>query len=401
MGDFLKKRFEKFTAANEVKSKGIYPFFRGFESEQSTVVTVQGQKLLMFGSNSYLGLTTHPKVKEASIAAVRKYGTSFSGSRFLNGTADIHIELEDRLAKFLKKEAVMVYSTGFQVNLGVIPSITTKNDVILIDRLNHASIIEGARLSDAKTIVFRHNDMDSLESKLKKLGDAEMRFIIVDGVFSMEGNIANVPEIVKLAEKYNAVVMTDCAHAVGVLGDHGRGTPSHFGLDDEVDLIGGTFSKSFASLGGFIGGNKETIEYMRHHSRSLIFSASMTPASTAATLAALTIMETDDSHRLKLWENTNHALGRFKDLGFDTGNSETPIIPIYVRNNEKTYAYTMRLMQEGVFVNPVVAPAVSPQDSLIRFSLMASHNIDQIDLAIDKMVSVAKELDIVLEPTTV
>jgi len=401
MGDFLKKRFEKFTAANEVKSKGIYPFFRGFESEQSTVVTVQGQKLLMFGSNSYLGLTTHPKVKEASIAAVRKYGTSFSGSRFLNGTADIHIELEDRLARFLKKEAVMVYSTGFQVNLGVIPSITTKNDVILIDRLNHASIIEGARLSDAKTIVFRHNDMDSLESKLKKLGDAEMRFIIVDGVFSMEGNIANVPEIVKLAEKYNAVVMTDCAHAVGVLGDHGRGTPSHFGLDDEVDLIGGTFSKSFASLGGFIGGTKETIEYMRHHSRSLIFSASMTPASTAATLAALTIMETDDSHRLKLWENTNHALGRFKDLGFDTGSSETPIIPIYVRDNEKTYAYTMRLMQEGIFVNPVVAPAVSPQDSLIRFSLMASHTIDQVDAAIDKMVLVAKELDIVFEHTTV
>lgn len=401
MGDFLKKRFEQFTAANEVKAKGIYPFFRGFESEQSTVVTVAGQKLLMFGSNSYLGLTTHPKVKEASAEALRKYGTSFSGSRFLNGTADIHIELEDRLAKFLKKEAVLVYSTGFQVNVGTIPSITTKDDVILLDRLNHASIIEGARLSDAKTVVFRHNDMNSLENKLQKLGDAAMRFIIVDGVFSMEGNIANVPEIVRLAQKYNAVVMTDCAHAVGVLGDHGRGTPNHFGLDDEVDLIGGTFSKSFASLGGFIGGNKETIEYMRHHSRSLIFSASMTPASTAATMAALSIMESDDSYRLKLWENTHHALGRFKDLGFDTGSSETPIIPIYVRDNNKTYEYTMRLMQEGVFVNPVVAPAVSPQDSLIRFSLMASHSIEQIDMAIDKMVLVAKELNLSLEPTAV
>lgn len=396
MSNFLKRRFEQYTEADQVKSQGIYPFFRKFESEQSTTVTVQGKQLLMFGSNSYLGLTTHPLVKEASQNALRKYGTSFSGSRFLNGTSDLHLELEENLAAFLNKEDAIVFSTGFQVNIGTIPTIAQKGDAILIDRLNHASIYEGARLSQASTVIFRHNDMRSLESKLAKLQDADMRLIAVDGIFSMEGNIANLPGIVQLAEKYNAVVMSDCAHALGVLGNHGRGTPSHFGLENEVDLIGGTFSKSLASLGGYIAGNKETINYLRHHSRSLIFSASMTPASAAATLAALSIIQNDDSHRQKLWQNTHHAMGRFKDLGFDTGNSETPIIPIYIRDNVKTYAYTLRLMEEGIFVNPVVAPAVAPQDSLIRFSLMATHSIEQIDIAIDKMYRVAKEIGIEL-----
>lgn len=394
MSEFLKDRFSTYEEVDSMKKAGLYPFFRGFESEQGTVVTVQGQKLLMFGSNSYLGLTTHPKIKEIANQALKKYGTSFSGSRFLNGTADIHLELEERLAKFLKKEAATIFSTGFHVNVGAIPCVTGKDDVILMDRLDHASIYEGARLSMAKTVKFEHNDMDSLERKLKQFQHCSLRLIVVDGIFSMEGNIANLPGIVALAEKYNAAVMTDCAHAIGVLGDHGAGTASHFGLTDKVELIGGTFSKSLASTGGFIAGDKDTINFLKHHSRSLIFSASMTPASTAATIAALDIIEQDDSLRLKLWENTHHAMARLQDLGFDTGDSETPIIPIYIRDNYKTYAFTLRLMEEGIFVNPVVAPAVAPENSLIRFSLMATHSIDQIDQAIDKMWKVAKELRI-------
>lgn len=400
MPNFLRERFSSFKTVEEAKSAGYYSFFRTFQSRQETEVLVNGKKLLMFGSNSYLSLTTHPKVVEAAEQALKKYGTSCSGSRFLNGTNDLHEELEDRLAKFLQKEQAIVFSTGFQVNLGVIPSIAAKGDAILLDRLNHASIYEGARLSDASTVIFRHNDMKSLEKRLMQLGDANHRLIIVDGVFSMEGHIAKLPEIVELAKKYNASVMCDCAHAVGVLGDHGRGTPDHFGLTDEVELIGGTFSKSFASLGGYIAGDKETIQYIKHHARSLIFSASMTPSSTAATIAALDIMENDDSHRLKLWENTNHALDRLNSLGFDTGDSQTPVIPIYIRNNDKAYAMTVKLFEEGVFVNPVVAPAVSPEDTLIRFSLMSGHSIEQIDIAIDKIVKVANEIGLELQQNT-
>lgn len=396
MPNFLKERFSTWKVVEEAKKAGYYSFFRTFQSRQETEVTVNGKQVLMFGSNSYLSLTTHPKVVEAAEHALRKYGTSCSGSRFLNGTSDLHEELETRLAKFLNKEEVIVFSTGFQVNLGVIPSIAKKGDTILMDRLNHASIYEGARLSEASTVVFRHNDMNSLEKRLMQLKDAEHRIIIVDGVFSMEGHIAKLPEIVDLAKKYSATVMCDDAHAVGVMGDHGRGTPDHFGLTDEVELIGGTFSKSFASLGGYIGGDRETIQFIKHHARSLIFSASMTPSSTAATIAALDIMENDDSHRLKLWENTNHALKRLNELGFDTGDSETPVIPIYIRNNDKAYQMTVKLFEEGVFVNPVVAPAVSPEDTLIRFSLMSGHSIEQIDLAIDKIVKVANEINLEL-----
>ncbi|MEP5613168.1 MAG: pyridoxal phosphate-dependent aminotransferase family protein [Cyclobacteriaceae bacterium] len=396
MGDILKKRFSSFTEAEETRKRGLYSFFRTFESKQETNVRVNGKDLLMFGSNSYLGLTTHPKVMEASVEAIKKYGSSCSGSRFLNGTTDLHVELEERLAKFIGKEEVLVFSTGFQVNLGTIPTVATQGDTILIDRLSHASIYEGSRISDASTTIFRHNDMASLERKLQKLSDQNLRLIIVDGVFSMEGNIAKLPEIVDLAKKYDAVVLCDDAHAVGVMGQNGRGTSNHFGLTDDVDLIGGTFSKSFASLGGYMAGDRATMQYIKHHSRSLIFSASMTPASTAATLASLDIMESDDSLRLKLWDNTNHALARFRDLGFDIGDTETPIIPVYIRDNEKTYKMTARLFEEGVFVNPVVAPAVAPADSLFRFSLMATHTTEQIDKAIDLIVKVANELDIKL-----
>ena len=394
MQNFLRNRFANFTLAEETKKSGYYSFFRSFQSKQETEVIVQNKKVLMFGSNSYLGLTTHPKVMEAAETAIRKYGSSCSGSRFLNGTTELHEELENRLAGFLGKEEVIVFSTGFQVNLGVIPSIAKKGDALLLDRLNHASIYEGAKLSDASSVVFRHNDMNSLERKLSQLQEADHRVIIVDGIFSMEGNIAKLPEIVTLAKKYNASVMCDCAHAVGVIGDHGRGTPNHFGLTDDIELIGGTFSKSFASLGGYIAGDRETIQYIKHHARSLIFSASMTPSSTAATLAALDIIESDDSHRLRLWENTQYSLERLKSIGFDVGGAETPIIPIYIKDNKKAYIMTTRLFEEGIFVNSVVAPAVSPQDTLIRFSLMATHSKEQIDIAIDKITKVAHELDL-------
>jgi len=396
MSKFLKDKFSSYTLVDEAIKGGYYSFFRTFQSKQETEVQVKGHRVLMFGSNSYLGLTTHPQVVEAAEQALKKYGTSCSGSRFLNGTTDLHEELEERLANFLHKDQAIVFSTGFQVNLGTIPSVAHKGDAILLDRLNHASIYEGAKLSDASTVIFRHNDMKSLERRLMQLGDANYRLIVVDGIFSMEGDIAKLPEIVELAKKYSASVMCDCAHAVGVLGDHGRGTPDHFGLTNDVELIGGTFSKSFASLGGYIAGDKETITFIKHHARSLIFSASMTPSATAATLAALDIMESDDSHRLKLWENTRYALDKLNNLGFDTGDSETPVIPIYIRNNEKAYQMTVRLFEEGVFVNSVVAPAVAPEDTLIRFSLMSSHSFEQIDFAIDKITKIAHEIGLEL-----
>lgn len=393
----LRERTKQYTEPQRVKALGYYPFFRKIQSEQGTVVQVDGKDVLMFGSNSYLGLTNHPKVVEAGRDAMSKYGAGCAGSRFLNGTLDIHEELEQRLAKFLGKEAVLMYSTGFQVNLGVIPCLTTRNDFIIMDEFVHASIIEGARLSLASKLKFRHNDMEALEKKLQRCPLDAFKLIVVDGIFSMEGDLAKLPEVVALAKKYNAIVMSDCAHAVGVVGDHGAGTPSHFGLTDDVDLIGGTFSKSLASLGGFIASDQDTINFLKHHSRSMIFSASITPSSCAAALAALDIVEGDDSLRLKLWENINYAHKTLKDFGFDTGASESPIIPIYVRDYMKTFQLTTNLLNKGVFVNPIISPAVAPEDTLIRFSLMATHSREQIDEAIDKIYSEFKSLDINLD----
>ena len=396
MSSKLRSRFSSYCVPQKVKAQQLYPFFREIQSEQGTEVTVGGKRVLMFGSNSYLGLTTHPKVKEAALLALRKYGSSVAGSRFLNGTSDLHVELENRLASFLGKEAVLLFSTGFQVNPGVIPTVTKKNDVILLDRLDHASIFEGAKLSQAQSVMFRHNDMNSLERKLQMVQDVDFKMIIVDGVFSMEGDVAKLPEIVGLAQKYGAVVMSDCAHAIGVMGKNGSGTASHFGITDQVDIITGTFSKSLASLGGFAASDADTINYMKHHAKSLIFSASMTPSSVASALAALDIMESDDSHRQRLWENTHYAFKLIKELGFDTGMSETPIIPIYVRDEMKTYQLTTRLLEKGVFVNPVVSPGVSPEDSLIRFSIMATHTKEQIEKAVEILYETAKEIDLVM-----
>lgn len=394
MSTILQNKYQSYQEPQKAKALNLYPFFRQIQSGQDAEVLVEGKNVLMFGSNSYLGLTTHPKVKEAAIEAIKKYGSSLSGSRYMNGTSDMHEELEHRLAKFLGKEAVALYSTGFQVNIGVIPTVTGKGDYLFLDRLNHASIFEGSKLSQAQSVVFRHNNMESLEQKLSKTPKDAFKFIVVDGIFSMEGNIVKLPKLMELAKKYNAAVMTDCAHAIGVIGDHGRGTPDHFGLTDEVDIIGGTLSKSFASLGGFCASDADTINYLKHHSRSMIFAASITPASVASALAALNIMETDDSHRLKLWDNTHYTLKVMKELGFDTGASETPIVPIFIRDEYKAYKITKLLFDRGVFVNPVVSPGVSPEDSLIRFSIMATHTHEHIDRAAETLYEAAKEVNL-------
>jgi 8-amino-7-oxononanoate synthase len=391
---FLQRKLAHYTEPQRIEKMGLYPFFRMIESDQDTVVTINGKKVLMFGSNSYLGLTNHPKIKEAAIEATRKYGTGCAGSRFLNGTLDIHVELEKKLASFVGKQAALVYSTGFQVNLGVIPTVTSRNDYILIDELDHASIIEATRLSFAKVLKFRHNDMQSLERQLKRCEPSKVKLIVVDGIFSMDGDIANLPEIVLLAEKYEATVMIDDAHAIGVIGKNGSGTASHFGLTKKVDLIMGTFSKSLAALGGFIASDFETISYIKHNSRTLIFSASATPAAAASVLAALEIIKNEPERIQHLWEVTNYAIENFRNLGFDIGNTVTPIIPLYIRDNIKTLTITKMLLDEGVFVNPVVAPAVSKDNTLIRFSLMATHTKEQVDVALEKFEKLGKKLHI-------
>ena len=390
----LQAKLAKYDAPQKAKALGVYPYFRKIESDQDTEVLINGKKVLMFGSNSYLDLTNHPKIKEAAIAAIKKYGTGCAGSRFLNGTLDIHVELEDRLARFVGKEEAIIYSTGFQVNLGVVSCLTGREDYIIWDELDHASIIEGRRLSFSTPLKYKHNDMASLEKVLKSCPEDKVKLIVTDGVFSMEGDVANLPEIVALAKKYNAAVMVDEAHGIGVFGKQGRGTCDHFGVTGDVDLIMGTFSKSFASLGGFIATDSITANYLRHNSRSYIFSASITPASTAAVGAALDIMESEPERIAHLWEVTNYALEGFRNLGCEIGHTSTPIIPLFIRDNEKTFRVTRDLFDEGVFVNPVVSPAVAPSDTLIRFSLMATHTKEQVDFALDKIEKCFKRLDI-------
>ena len=396
--NLLEQKLACYTEPQKAQAAGIYPYFRKIESEQDTVVTIDGRKVLMFGSNSYLGLTNHPEVKAAAIAAVEKYGTGCAGSRFLNGTLDTHIALEKALAEFAGKEDAIIFSTGFQVNLGTISCLLGREDYIIWDALNHASIIEGIRLSPAKSLRYKHNDMAALERRLQQCDPERIKLIVVDGVFSMEGDLCKLPEIVQLAEKYGASVMVDEAHGFGVLGDHGRGVCNHFGLTDHVDLIMGTFSKSFASIGGFIAGSKTTINFIRHQARSYIFSASCTPAATAAAHKSLEIMLREPERVIALQEKTVYCLDRFRKLGFEIGNTATPIVPLFIRDNEKTFRVTAMLFEEGVFVNPVVAPAVAPEDTPIRFSLMATHTYEQLDEAITKIHKVFRALDIPLEP---
>lgn len=392
--NLLNEKVNRFTRAEDLRSVGMYPYFRVIESDQDTVVRINGKKVLMFGSNSYLGLTNHPEIKKATIDAVNKYGSGCAGSRFLNGTLDIHIKLEEELAEFVGKDAALVFSTGFQVNIGVIPALLSRNDYLILDELDHACIIEASRLSFAKTLKYKHNDMASLERVLQSCDHDRVKLIVSDGIFSMEGDIVNLPGIVELAKKYNANIMMDDAHSIGVIGQNGRGTADHFGLTDDVDLIMGTFSKSLASIGGFIAANNAVIEYLKHHARTLIFSASISPASTASVLAALKILKREPERIDNLWKLTHYALKSLNQLGFDTGVSCTPIIPIYIRDDLKTFQLSKMLLDEGVFVNPVTSPAVSKDDTLIRFSLMATHTKEQVDEAIGKIYCAAKKLDI-------
>ncbi len=385
MDQSLLLKVRSYDAADRLKNANLYPYFRVIESEQDTEVMIDGKKALMFGSNSYLGLTNHPKLKEAAQHAVRQYGTGCAGSRFLNGTLRIHIELEEALADYLNKEAVLLYSTGFQANLGAIAPIAGRNDYIFIDEMVHASIIDGTRLSFGKVMKYRHNDMQSLEQQLIRAEGSGSKIIITDGIFSMEGDIADLPGITRLAEKYDATIIVDDAHAVGVIGRNGKGTGDHFGLQHKMDMIVGTFSKSLASLGGFVAADRDMINYLKHNSRALIFSASMTPASAASALAALEIIRQEPERIDKLWKNTHYAMAKLKSAGFELGHTQSPILPIYLRDDLKTFQFARMMAEDGVFVNPVVSPAVRSSDSLIRFSLMATHSFEQIDRAVEIM----------------
>ena len=396
MNNLLNKTCSKYTLADEVKEKGIYPYYRPISSGQDPLVTMaDGSKVLMFGSNSYLGLSDDPRLKEAAIDAIKKYGTSCSGSRFLNGTLDIHEELEAKLAKFVGKDEAVTYSTGFQVNLGVVGCLGFRGGFIFLDSLDHACIIDGSRLSFSDVRKFRHNDMSDLEKKLWLTPRSANKLIVVDGVYSMEGDLAPVPQLVELCKKYNASLMIDDAHGLGVVGENGSGTASHFGLTDKVDLIMGTFSKSFGSLGGFIAGDKTVINYLKHNSRTLIFSASMTPAATAAASKALDIMIEEPERRENLWKVTRHAQEAFKAAGFDTGHTQSPIIPLFVRDTFKAMTIVKLAYEAGVFITPVIAPAVPEKDVLIRFALMATHTIEQVDEAVEKLTKIFKSLDII------
>lgn len=391
----LRNKCAQYRAPQIAKAKGIYPYYKAIESEQSTVVKIDGKDVLMFSSNSYLGLSNDPRLKEAAKAAIDKYGTSCSGSRFLNGTLDIHVELENKLAQLVGKDEALCFSTGFQVNLGVVSALCGRNDYLLLDRLNHASIIEGSRLAFGKSLKYAHNDMGDLEKCLQQCEPESVKLIVADGVFSMEGDIVPLPEMVALSDKYDAEIMLDDAHSIGVLGHQGRGTASHFGLTDKVGLIMGTFSKSFGSLGGFIASDFDTINYLKHNARSLIFSASMPPSNVAAVSKAIDIMLDEPERIQHLWDVSNYARKQFKERGFDTGRSETPIIPLFVRNSEKAFWLCSRLLEDGVFVTPVIAPAVPENDVLIRFALMATHTHEQVDEAIDKITKAFKEAGVI------
>lgn len=391
----LQAKLAQYTDPQQAMAAGVYPYFREISSEQEPEVLIDGKKVLMFGSNCYSGLVADPRIKEAAIEATKKYGTGCAESPFLNGTLDIHKQLERRIAEYIGKEDVMIYSTGFEVNLGVVSCLTGREDYILWDEQDHASIIEGRRLSFSTALKYKHNDMASLEKQLQKCDPDKVKLIVTDSVFSMEGDVANVPEIVKLAKKYNASVMVDEAHGIGVFGKGGRGVCNHFGVTDDVDLVMGTFSKSFASLGGFIATDKEITNFLRHHSRSYIFTASITPASTAAALKAIDIMESEPERQEHLWEITHFALDGFRNMGCEIGNTSTPIIPLFIRDDYKTYHVVRDLFDEGLFVNPVVSPAVAPQDTLIRFSLMATHSKAQVEYALDKFQKVFRKYELI------
>ncbi len=386
----LQQKFAKFNTPQILMKNKMYLYYNSFESGQDTEIMLNGKKTLMFGSNSYLGLTNHPEIIEAAKKALDKYGTGASGSRLMNGNLDLHNELENNLADFVNKPAATIFSTGFQVNMGTIPSLVGRNDLIVFDEKSHASIIEGCRLAFAKNIKYKHNDMADLEKILQKTNKTQTTLIVTDGIFSMEGDIAHLNKICKLADKYSAAVMVDDAHALGVIGDHGSGTASYFNITEKTDLIMGTFSKSLASLGGFIAGDFETVNYIKHNARSLLFSAGIPPASAATVLKALEIIKREPERISRLWENTNYASECLIQESFLIGESTTPIIPIFIGDDNKTYQYGTMLLEHGVYVNPVVSPGVEKGKAILRFSLMATHTKEQIDIAIDTLVKCRK-----------
>ena len=391
----LQERYKNYREPQKYMAAGVYPYFRAITSKQGPEVEMDGHKVLMFGSYAYTGLTGDERVIEAAHKALDKYGSGCAGSRFLNGTLDIHVQLEKELAEFEHKDDALCFATGFSVNAGVIAMVVGRGDYIICDDRDHASIVDGRRLSFATQLHYKHNDMEDLERVLQKLPKEAIKLIVVDGVFSMEGDLAKLPEIVELKHKYNCSLMVDEAHGLGVFGKQGRGVCDHFGLTDEVDLIMGTFSKSLASIGGFIAGDADTINFLRHSCRTYIFSASNTPAATAAALEALHILQEEPSRLEHLWDVTNYALKRFKEEGFEIGDTESPIIPLYVRDIEKTFMVTKLAFDNGVFINPVIPPACAPQDTLVRFALMASHTQEQVERGVQILKKAFKELEII------
>jgi 8-amino-7-oxononanoate synthase len=392
--DVFQKCFD-FRDADMVRDMGIYPYFRMIASGQDPVVTMNGQRVIMLGSNNYLGLTNHPEIKAAAAEALESYGTGTAGSRFLNGTLEIHVELEEKLAEFMGREAALTFSTGFQVNLGVISSLIERKDVVILDNLDHACIIDGARLSFGRVLKYPHNNMEALEERLRSVEDDRSRLIVVDGVFSMEGDLADLPRIVELKKKFNARLMVDDAHGIGVMGAKGRGTAEHFGLEEETDLVMGTFSKSLATVGGFVAGDRQVIDYIKHNARSLIFSAAPPPASVASVIKALDIIEREPERRHRLWENTDYMKYEFSSMGFDTGESESPVIPLVVGEDMAAFKMTIRLQEEGVFANPVVSPAVPQGRAMMRTSYMATHTREHLDRALEAFRKVGREMGVI------
>lgn len=391
--DLFEKCFQ-YSTVKEARASGIYPYFIPLDENEGTEVIFEGRHIIMCGSNNYLGLTTHPKVREAAIEATKRYGTSCTGSRFLNGNLTLHEKLEEELADWVGKEAALVFSTGMQVNLGTISALVGRGDILILDKDDHASIVDGAFLSGGKIERYRHNDIEHLERVLKSLPEDKGKMLVVDGLFSMEGDIAPLPELVPLCQTYGVRLMVDDAHAMGVLGG-GRGTAAHFDLTDDVDLIMSTFSKSFASLGGFIAGELDVIEFVQHHARSLIFSASIPPANAAAALAALQVMR-DEPERIERVNQIGEKMRKaYHQLGFDTGHSVTPVIPILIGDDELTFLTWKLLFENGVFVNPVISPAVAPGRQLLRTSYMATHTDDQLDQVLSVFEKVGKQLGLI------
>ena len=391
----LQERYKDYRVPQKYMEEGVYPYFREITSKQGPEVTMEGHQVLMFGSNAYTGLTGDDRVIAAAEKALLKYGSGCAGSRFLNGTLDIHVQLEKELAEFEHKDAALCFSTGFSVNAGVIPQLVGRGDYVICDDRDHASIVDGRRLSFATQLHYKHNDMEDLERVLKKLPHKAVKLIVVDGVFSMEGDLAKLPEIVELKHKYNCSIMVDEAHGLGVFGEQGRGVCHHFGLQDEVDVIMGTFSKSLASIGGFVAADWDTINYLRHTSRTYIFSASDTPAATAAAIEALHIIQEEPERIQHLWDVTNYALKRFREEGFEIGETESPIIPLYVRDSYKTFLVTKLAFDRGVFINPVIPPACAPQDTLVRFALMATHSKEQVERGVEILKQIFVEQGII------